>query len=220
MKGKRKLKIWLIIGVIVVSSIVLYQPAINYLSKQAANPTGFIGNIMTKIWSVSFVNLNEWGYSHIKLNDKDVILDIGFGSGSGIKYMKENNRKNIIYGVDISEEAVKTASSVNQEYIDAGEVILAVGDVAYLEFEDEFFNLVIAGQTHIYWDELKKGLSECYRVLVEDGRLLIICEIDKIEYHLPEYRNSDDFVELIYEIGFKEIDVKVSNNYIAFICVK
>lgn len=32
--------------------------------------------------------------------------------------MKGMNRKNTIYGVDISEEAVKTASTLNKEYID------------------------------------------------------------------------------------------------------
>lgn len=89
-----------------------------------------------------------------------------------------------------------------------------------MDFEDEFFNLVIAGQTHIYWDELEKGLSECYRVLKERGTLFIACEIDKIEYHLPEYKNSEDFTNLLYEIGFSEINVKTHNNYIAFICNK
>lgn len=221
MKGKKRMRTWLVmISVIIVICVTLYQPLINYLSKQAANPTGIIGSIMTRIWSVSFRDMNEWSYSLMNLNDEDVILDIGFGSGSGIQHMKEMNRKNTIYGVDISEEAVKTASTLNKEYIDSGEVILTVGDVAYLDFEDEFFNLVIAGQTHIYWDELEKGLSECYRVLKERGTLFIACEIDKIEYHLPEYKNSEDFTNLLYEIGFSEINVKTHNNYIAFICNK
>lgn len=203
-----------------VSCVALYQPVINYLSEQAANPKGFIGSIMTKIWSNYFVDLNRWGYSHINLDEMDVILDIGFGGGGGIKYVNEHNKQNIIYGIDISEEAVKIATSENQKYINDGKVILSVGDVACLEFESEFFNLVVAVQTHIYWDELEKGLSECYRVLIDDGTFLVICEMDKIEYHLAEYQNQNDFKSLLYKIGFREVDVKINHNYIAFICKK
>jgi len=29
------------------------------------------------------------------------------------------------------------------------------------------------------------------------------------------YKNPDDFVELLYKIGFIEVDVKTNNNYIA-----
>lgn len=144
-RNKKKIIIVTVILTIGVISGVSYQHLINYLSSQAANPTGFIGRAMTRIWSVSFHEQNQWGYSLVNINDEDVILSVGFGSGSGIKHIKERNNKNTIYGIDISEEAVKTAASLNQEYINIGEVILSVGNVANLEFEDSFFNLVIAG---------------------------------------------------------------------------
>ena len=221
MKGKRKMKIFLIVIVIIIACCAaFYKPVINYLVGQSANPTGFIGSLMTRIWSVSFQDQNQWGLSLLNIADEGVILSVGFGSGSGIKQIKEQGAKNTVYGIDISEEAVNMAASLNQTYIDAGEVILSIGDVAYLEFDNGFFDVVIAGQTHIYWSELERGLSECLRVLAENGTLLITCEIDKIEYHLPEYRNSDDFVKLLYTVGFAEVDVRGRGNYIAFICRK
>jgi SAM-dependent methyltransferase len=220
-KMSKKMKIaLLIIATVVVCCAVFNKPAINYLIGQSANPTGFIGNLMTRIWSVSFRNQNQWAHSLLDGNDEDMILIVGFGSGSGIKYMKDQGDRNIIFGVDISDEAVKTATALNQKHIDANEVILSVGDVASLEFDEAFFDLVVAGQTHIYWSELQKGLMECHRVLVVGGTLLITCEIDKIEYHLPEYRNPDIFSDLLYSIGFTDIDVRSNNNYISFICTK
>jgi len=220
-KIKKKTKI-LMMGVVIIlaTSFVLYQPLMNYLISQASNPDGFVGSVLTKIWSGYFQDLSNWSFSNVNLDEHNTILDVGFGGGSNIKYIKEHSTECMIYGIDISEEAVKTATTVNQKYVDSGEVILTLGDVAYLQFEDSFFDLVVAGQTHIYWEELEKGLSECYRVLKQDGTFLITCEIDKIEYHLPEYKNSDDFVSLLYEIGFNKVDVEVSNNYIAFICIK
>ena len=206
---------------VIIAGIALYRPLINYLGQQAANPTGFVGRVMTRIWAVSFNDLREWGLSHVSINDDDVILSVGFGSGAGIDYMKGLNENIIIYGIDISQEAVNSATAINQRHIDAGGVILALGNVAYLEFEDEFFNLIVAGQTHMYWgDVLEQGLLECHRTLKQDGILLIYAEIDTTLYFLPEYSNHDDFAALLYEIGFREVRIMLSGNYVAFIGIK
>ncbi|TCZ77866.1 class I SAM-dependent methyltransferase [Paenibacillus albiflavus] len=192
----------------------------NYLSSQGANPTGFVGSVVTKIWSNYFRDLSEWTLASVDLDEQHTILDVGFGGGANIKYIKEHNNESIVYGIDVSEEAVKTATDLNRKYVDSGEVILTINDVAYMQFEDELFDLVVATQTHIYWEELEKGLSECYRVLKHNGTLLITSEIDKIEYHLPEYKNPNDFVSLLGATGFTDVNVKTSNNYVAFICKK
>ncbi|MGL6197397.1 MAG: class I SAM-dependent methyltransferase [Lachnospiraceae bacterium] len=212
---KSKTKIWLIGGI-----LILTAGLINYLVNQSRNPEGFVGKAMTKIWSSYFTDQNQWGYSLINIDEVETSLDVGFGGGSGIKYRMNQNPDRTVYGIDISDEAVETAAEINKEYVDSGNVILKVGDVAALPFDNNFFDLVAAGQTHIYWDELEKGLSECRRVLKEDGTLLITCEIDKIKYHLSEYENSDDFVSLLYTIGYREVNVTISINYIAFICTK
>lgn len=221
MRKKSKIKQWLIGGILVMATgFILYQPIIDYLITQSAQPKGFIGSVMTNIWSSYFRDLSKWSFTHVDLDKHNTILDVGFGGGANIKYMKEHNDASMVYGVDISEEAIKTATEVNRKFVDSGDVILNLGDVAELHYEDKFFDLVVATQTHIYWDNLEKGLSECHRVLKDNGVLLITSELDKIEYHLTEYKNSDDFVSLLYDIGYKEVTVKVSNNYVAFICTK
>jgi len=221
MRSKKMRIVLIATAAVIIAGIALYRPLINYLGQQAANPTGFVGRVMTRIWAVSFNDLREWGLSHVSINDDDVILSVGFGSGAGIDYMKGLNENIIIYGIDISQEAVNSATAINQRHIDAGGVILALGNVAYLEFEDEFFNLIVAGQTHMYWgDVLEQGLLECHRTLKQDGILLIYAEIDTTLYFLPEYSNHDDFAALLYEIGFREVRIMLSGNYVAFIGIK
>jgi len=207
----------LIIGV---CCVVLYQPFLNYLSSQAANPSGFVGSVVTKIWSNYFRDLSEWTLASVDLDEQHTILDVGFGGGTNIKYIKEHNNDSMVYGIDISDEAVKTATDLNRKYVDLGEVKLTIDDVAYMQFEDELFDLIVATQTHIYWGELEKGLSECLRTLKHNGTLLITSEIDKIDYHLPEYKNPNDFISLLNATGFTDVNVKTSNNYVAFICKK
>lgn len=221
MKQSKKLKRWLV-GTMIVGVIcgVLYLPFINYLSSQSANPDGFVGRIMTKIWSNYFRDLSEWTFALVDLGEQKTILDVGFGGGANIKYIKEHHNEAIVYGIDISDESVKTATALNQKHVDSGEVILSVDDVAYSPFEDELFDLIVATQTHIYWEELEKGLSECHRTLKQNGTLLITSEIDKIKYHLSAYKNPDDFAVLLRKIGFKEVDIKTEEKYVAFICKK
>jgi ubiquinone/menaquinone biosynthesis C-methylase UbiE len=219
---KRNKKKGLLLGIAIVGVVcaVLYQPLINDLSSQAANPTGFIGSVITRIWSNYFRDLAMWTFSLADLDEQDTILDVGFGGGANIKYIKEHNDDCIVYGIDISDEAVKTAADLNKKYVDSGEVVLSVNDVAYMPFKDEFFGLVVATQTHMYWDELEKGLKECHRVLKHNGTLLLASEIDTLEYFLPEYKDPNVFISLLNTIGYSDVDVKAKYSYVAYICKK
>lgn len=209
----------IIVGILLIR-VILYRPLIKYLEGETSNPHGFIGKILTVIWSDYFKNLGSWGLSQIDISKFNTILDVGFGGGYNIKYIKEHNDEAIIYGIDISEKAKNTTEKLNQKYVDFGKVILSVNDVAALNFEDNKFDLVVASQTHIFWDELERGLSECLRVLKTDGILLLICEIEKIAYYLPEYNRHSEFSDLLYKIGFTDVTLKASGNYVAFISVK
>ncbi|MDI9508392.1 MAG: class I SAM-dependent methyltransferase [Clostridiales bacterium] len=221
MKKKRIGKILLgIVLVLLFCFIIFYNQIVNYLIGQAKNPSGIVGKFMTYIWNDYFDDMNAWGLEQIKLEDYDMILDVGCGGGATIKYMAGQNKTSKVYGIDISKEAIKTSTKVNKKYIKEGRVALEVADVADLPYDSESFSLVTAMQTHIYWDELKKGLSEIYRVLDDSGKLLITCEMDKIDYYTPMYSNPEDFKLLMNEVGFNEVDVKKQGNWITYICSK
>lgn len=221
MKKHFKLKVAMIVlAAVIVAGAVAYQPLVNYLSEQAANPQGVVGKIMTWIWSGYFKGLNEWGLTLIDIQDYDSILDVGFGGGSNIDLMASENEHCVIQGVDISEEAVTTATDINRKWIDEGRVILHLGGVADLKFEPGTFDLVVASQTHMYWDELEAGLRECHRVLEPGGTFFINSELDVLAHHLPAYSAAADFTALLTEIGFSDVTVSERENYIAFIAVK
>ncbi|MGT2929858.1 class I SAM-dependent methyltransferase [Streptococcus dentasini] len=193
---------------------------INYLITQSKKPSGFVGRILTKIWSSYFQKLSLWTLDLTDIPQKAAILDIGFGGGSNIKTIASLAKKSTIYGIDASKEAYKQASKVNQHLIQKGQVQLSLADVAVLPFSNQSFDLIVATQTHIYWDELTKGLAECARVLRKDGQLLISSEKDKINYHLPAYSDPNDFVALLNQQGFTKITIKDTPSYIGFICQK
>lgn len=156
----------------------------------------------------------------VNLDDAKTVLNVGFGGGSGVKEILDHKAGHIVYGVDISEEALMTATKLNQDYVEKGQALLGTSDVANLTFEDDFFDLVIAGQSHIYWEELEKGLAECCRVTRKGGTFLITCEREKIAYHLPKYRNDKTFLALLADTGFSKVTISNHSKSAAFICVK
>lgn len=220
-KNKFKKIIGVIIVSVFVSGFIFYKPIEEYLVGQSANPTGFIGSVMTKIWNSSFDNMSKWGISKIDINEKDYILDVGCGGGKTLDTLSGKAEMGKVFGIDISEESVKTSIKENKKNIDEGKVEVLLADVAELPFDNDYFNKVTAIQTHIYWDRIEKGFEEIFRVLKKDGELIIICEKDKIEYHLKEeYRENYATKELLYNVGFDEVRIEENGNWVAFICKK
>ncbi|EAG1465630.1 class I SAM-dependent methyltransferase [Listeria monocytogenes] len=213
---KRKKIVLIILGGILGMSFILYKPLINYLSEQAANPRGIIGEITTKIWSSYFEDLSKWTISNTEMGDATNILDIGYGGGSNVKNLVELNKNVTIYGVDISKESYKTATNLNKKAINNGKVKLSIQDVALMNYPADFFDIVYAIQTHMYWDNPRKGFEEIYRVMSNEAVFILSSEKDKIEYHMDEYKTTALLTALLKEIGFREVVEKEKGNWVLY----
>lgn len=101
----------------------------------------------------------------LELTDKG-ILDIGCHDGTFLSLIKKRN--NNFYGLDASDWAVSQSKKkdfdVRQFFFD---------DKTRLPFEDDFFDLIVAGEIieHIYDTDF--FLEEIRRVLKTNGKLLI-----------------------------------------------
>ncbi|EHF6378356.1 class I SAM-dependent methyltransferase [Listeria monocytogenes] len=213
---KRKKIVLIILGGILGMSFILYKPLINYLSEQAANSRGIIGEITTKIWSSYFEDLSKWTISNTEMGDATNILDIGYGGGSNVKNLVELNKNVTIYGVDISKESYKTATNLNKKAINNGKVKLSIQDVALMNYPADFFDIVYAIQTHMYWDNPRKGFEEIYRVMSNEAVFILSSEKDKIEYHMDEYKTTASLTALLKEIGFREVVEKEKGNWVLY----
>ncbi|MGM8091616.1 class I SAM-dependent methyltransferase [Listeria monocytogenes] len=213
---KRKKIVLIILGGILGMSFILYKPLINYLSEQVANPRGIIGEITTKIWSSYFEDLSKWTISNTEMGDATNILDIGYGGGSNVKNLVELNKNVTIYGVDISKESYKTATNLNKKAINNGKVKLSIQDVALMNYPADFFDIVYAIQTHMYWDNPRKGFEEIYRVMSNEAVFILSSEKDKIEYHMDEYKTTASLTALLKEIGFREVVEKEKGNWVLY----
>ncbi|MGF9967208.1 class I SAM-dependent methyltransferase [Bacillus rhizoplanae] len=219
MKIKKKI-LFGILGLVIVLVTIFYKPTLNYLIGQVSHPKGFIGYVLTKIWNKTFDNMTNWGLENIDIKDTDHILDVGSGGGETIYKLANQTPFGKVYGIDISSEAVKSSLERNKKWLEQNRVEILEADVAVLPFEDNAFDKITAIQTHMYWDNLEGGFSEIHRVLKSDGIFLLICEKDKIEYHMNKYKTNDEMKELLKSIGYSNIAVRENGNWIEFVCQK
>jgi SAM-dependent methyltransferase len=68
---------------------------------------------------------------------------------------------------------IRAASELNARAIEEGRLGLVVGDVHDLPFDDETFTAVATMQTFFFFEDARRVLGECHRVLKPSGRVAV-----------------------------------------------
>jgi len=149
----------------------------------------------------------------LNLKQDDKYLEIGFGSGLFIKKYASHVAR--IAGLDLSEEMINLASSINKKLIKSGKAEFKHGNVSSLPWENDEFTVVVGIETFFFWQEPMASLREIFRVLIPGGRLVLEMawnkedgldhteDIDK--FNLKLY-SADELTEMLQESGFTDIE--------------
>ena len=145
-----------------------------------------LNGIMTfnnhKRWKKNILNIAK------KLKPKNA-LDIATGTADIAINLGSISDCNVV-GVDISEQMLSVGrKKITKMKLDEA-IRLETGDAENLNFKDNYFDLVTIGFGVRNFQDLEKGLSECFRVLNEKGTLIIL------ETSVPENR----IMKLFYSI--------------------
>jgi len=144
-------------------------------------------------------------------------IDLGCGTGAFARRLFGNSEAEL-FGLDISEKAIQLANR-NEEKIN-----FSVGDIENLQFEDNFFDLVVfSGVLHHFPNE-EKCLDEGYRVLKKGGCMLSY-DPNKINPFMWLYRDpsspffskigktdnerllyAQDIYEVMKRVGYTHVD--------------
>jgi ubiquinone/menaquinone biosynthesis C-methylase UbiE len=101
-----------------------------------------------------------------------IVLDIGCGAaGKTLYYASQGAKK--VYGIDIVTRYEKDANKLAKEKGLENRFEFVLGDASKLDFEDNFFDVIIMNDAMEHVDEPLKVLNECYRVLKKGGRLYL-----------------------------------------------
>lgn len=139
----------------------------------------------------------NWRKKSVKLlmNDKPKkILDVATGTGDFALASLRLNPESVV-GIDISENMLEVGNKKIKSKGLENIVSLRLGDSENLKFEDNSFDAITVGFGVRNFENLKKGLDEMYRVLKDNGKLVVL-----------EFSKPDTFpVKQIYSLYFTKI---------------
>lgn len=106
-------------------------------------------------------------------NDHYVFLDVGTGPGRLLVEVKTLFPQVRVMGIDPSAYMLDVARQ-NAETAGFTDVEIMLGGAEEIPVDSETVDLVVARCSLLFWDDPKKGLSEIYRVLKPDGKVVIL----------------------------------------------
>ena len=118
-------------------------------------------------------------------------------------------------GIDLSEDIVNLASSVNKGLVKSGKAEFRLGDASSLPYDDCEFSVVAGIETFFFWQEPMESLREIHRVLEPGGRLVLEMAYNKEDglEHAEDIRkfnlllySAEEMTEMLGETGFSDVE--------------
>ncbi len=194
---------------------------VKILLSQCSKPRGWHGRITLRNMNRGHAELTAWGLSHVSVQSRDTILDVGCGGGVTVARLAALAPEGKIYGLDYSAESVAASRKENRARIALGQVEIVHGSVSHLPFPDRMFDLVTAVETHYFWPDLDADVLEILRVLKAGGMFALVAEaykggkyderlkkLDKLRGELKfTHLSIEEHRDLIANAGFSEVQV-------------
>lgn len=134
------------------------------------------------------------GLTLLNIKDGEVILEIGFGTGSTLVEMaKAVGDSGKVYGIDLTPKMVELASNRLYRQKLSDKVELNEGDAREMPYKNQMFDGVYLASTLELFDtpDIPKVLQEIKRVLKIAGRICVVS--------IPKENHENSFVLKMYE---------------------
>ena len=151
------------------------------------------------------------------ISKKDVVLDIGCGTGRTILTISSISKK--VIGIDNDEDAVQRGKE-NIKDLKNTEIFLE--DAEKTHFGDNAFDIIFIGLTFVNFGETKfKILNEINRILKDNGKLIFsVYNENALEERLKIYKRDDKDLKIekngkvIFSFGQETISEQFSEEEI------
>ena len=185
-----------------------------FLARQSAYPTGFVGWILAHIMAAETAAANEHTIALAALSGHERVLEVGCGHGRAIARIAKALTTGRIVGLDPSATMVGIARRHNRELVARGSVSIEQGDAAILPHGNASFDRILATHTVYFWPDLSRVARELRRVLKPHGRLVLgFGDAEAMERSFPasvyNLRSADQIRDALLDVGF--IDVRVES---------
>ena len=134
------------------------------------------------------------GLALLNIKQGEVILEIGFGTGSTlVEMVKAVGDSGKAHGIDLTPKMVELATNRLYRQNLAGKVELREGDAREMPYKSQMFDAVYLASTLELFDtpDIPKVLQEIKRVLKTTGRICVVS--------IPKENHENSFVLRMYE---------------------
>lgn len=112
--------------------------------------------------------------AQLKPSGPKIVLDIATGTADMPVEIHKQLKPDSIIGLDISPKMIELAGNKIEKYNLQQSVSVEVGDSEALRFDDTSFDAVTVSFGVRNFGDLRKGLSEIYRVIKPGGNLMVL----------------------------------------------
>jgi arsenite methyltransferase len=143
----------------------------------------------------------------------DNVLDVGCGSGWLSRRLAKRVMEGRVVGMDVSDEMIRVARRTS---LDFENILYAIGEVAEIPWEANFFNHAISVESAYYWPEPAAGIREIFRVLRPGGAAWILINYYRDNPHCHQWGpllavpthllSAEEWMEFFQATGFREVE--------------
>jgi ubiquinone/menaquinone biosynthesis C-methylase UbiE len=109
------------------------------------------------------------------------VLDLGCGNGILLNTIKGQMNTGSYFGIDNSKDMIDLANTLDKS------IRFSIGDVNKTDFQNDQFDFVFTRAVMQHLDDPQNMLSEAFRVLKTNGKLILLIPVKSLFGILPRY---------------------------------
>ncbi|XKM38307.1 class I SAM-dependent methyltransferase (plasmid) [Rhizobium ruizarguesonis] len=177
--------------------------------RQLRRPRGKLGWVLGHLMSVINWKPYQLAIGKLEISASDAVLELGFGSGRGLKYLLELVPSGTVAAVDHSDVMLDMARRKNADAVRSHRLLLHQGSFSPLPYANDSFDHIVLVNVTYFFDRAGCDMGECYRVLKPGGQVVVYVTERKTMETWPFCENQThrtfdraDAVKMMKEAGF------------------
>ncbi len=120
---------------------------------------------------------NQAALDGLVFNPEMVIIDVGCGTGSALRFASKKFPGGKLIGIDPVNRMVEIARENTSNHPEAERIGFRKGSAEDLPVDDNFSDYIFAFDSIDHWNDTNKGLREIYRTLKKNGKFVIVKDL-------------------------------------------